>query len=111
MIFVDTGAWSASVVPSDTDYQIASTWFNQNTQPLITTDYVVDEMLTLLRIRRGNQRAISLGNAFFSGALVTIHYVTEADIQQAWQVFCQFSDFANLALSKLFRNHLSTLRT
>jgi len=92
MIFVDTGAWFASVVTSDTDYQIASTWLNQNTKPLITTDYVVDETLTLLRMRRETQRAIVLGDGFFSGALATIHYLTEAEIQQSWQVFCRFSD-------------------
>jgi uncharacterized protein len=92
MIFVDTGAWFASVVPVDADYQIASDWLNQNAQPLITTDYVIDETLTLLRMRREHQRAISLGDAFFSGALTTVHCLTETEIQQAWQVFRQFSD-------------------
>ncbi|OLP17436.1 DNA-binding protein [Leptolyngbya sp. 'hensonii'] len=92
MIFVDTGAWFASVVPSDADYQIASIWLNQNTQPLITTDYVIDETLTLLRMRRENQRAMALGDSFFSGALATVHYLTEAEVQQSWQVFRQFSD-------------------
>lgn len=92
MIFVDTGAWFATVVPSDSDYPVASNWLSQNVEPLITTNYVIDETLTLLRMRRENQREIALGNAFFSGALVTIYYVTGADIQQAWQVFCRFSD-------------------
>ncbi|NJL47736.1 MAG: type II toxin-antitoxin system VapC family toxin [Leptolyngbyaceae cyanobacterium SM2_5_2] len=92
MIFVDTGAWFASVVPSDSDHSVASTWLSQNRKPLITTDYVVDETLTLLRIRREKQRAIALGTAFFSGTLATIHHLTTAEIQQAWQVFRQFSD-------------------
>lgn len=92
MIFVDTGAWFAAIVPSDSDYLTAATWFSQNTQPLITTNYVIDETLTLLRMRRENQRAIALGDSFFSGALATVHYLTEVEIQQAWQVFRQFSD-------------------
>jgi hypothetical protein len=92
MIFVDTGAWFATVVPSDSDYPVASNWFSQNVETLITMNYVIDETLTLLRMRRENQRAIALGNVFFSGTLATIHYVTEANIQQAWQVFGQFSD-------------------
>jgi uncharacterized protein len=92
MIFVDTGAWFASVVPSDSDYPLASAWLNQNTKPLITTDYVVDETLTLLRMRREKQRAILLGDAFFSGKLTRIHHVTVAEVQQTWQVFRQFSD-------------------
>ncbi len=92
MIFVDTSAWFASVVPSDTDHQTASRWVAQNTQPLLTTDYVVDETLTLLRSRSETLRAINLGEAFFSGTLATLYYLTEDDIQQTWQVFRQFSD-------------------
>lgn len=92
MIFVDTGAWFASVVPSDSDHSKASEWLSQNTQPLLTTDYVVDETLTLLKTRREGQRAMILGNAFFAGNLATIYYLTEEDIQQTWQIFHQFSD-------------------
>ena len=92
MIFVDTSAWFASIVPSDINHTEASSWVNQNTQPLLTTDYIVDETLTLLRTRGELQRAISLGEAFFSGALTTIYYLNEEDIQQSWQVFRQFSD-------------------
>ena len=48
MIFVDTGAWFASVMPSDREHQAAVQWLSQNIQPFITTDYVIDETLTLL---------------------------------------------------------------
>ncbi len=92
MIFVDTSAWFASVVPSDTDHQTASRWVIQNTEPLLTTDYIVDETLTLLRSRSETLRAINLGEAFFSGTLGTLYYLTEDDIQQTWQVFRQFTD-------------------
>jgi|GEM_PF-6085131 hypothetical protein len=91
MIFVDTGAWFASVVPSDSDHNIASGWLSHNTQQLLTTDYVIDETLTLLRTRREAYRAIVLGDAFFSGRIAIIYYLTEEDIQQTWQVFRHFS--------------------
>ncbi|MEO6391427.1 MAG: DNA-binding protein [Pyrinomonadaceae bacterium] len=51
MIFVDSGAWFASVVPSDPGHAAATHWLEVNNEPLITTDYVVDETLTLLRAR------------------------------------------------------------
>jgi uncharacterized protein len=92
MIFVDTSAWFASIVPSDADYRAASMWLSKNTQPLLTTDYVIDETLTLLRIRREAQRAISLGEAFFSSGLATIYYLTEEDVGKTWQTFNQFAD-------------------
>jgi predicted nucleic acid-binding protein len=61
MIFVDTGAWFASIVPSDSDHQNAILWLTNNTQSLVTTDYVIDETLTLLRARGESKRAITLG--------------------------------------------------
>jgi uncharacterized protein len=50
-IFLDTGAWFASLVPSDPDHSAARGWFGRNAHPLITTDYVIDELLTLLKAR------------------------------------------------------------
>lgn len=92
MIFVDTSAWFASVVPSDTNHKAASTWVVQNIQPLLTTDYVVDETLTLLRSRGEASRASYLGEAFFSGTLADLYFLTEEDIRQTWEIFRQFSD-------------------
>ncbi|HLG14092.1 MAG TPA: PIN domain-containing protein [Blastocatellia bacterium] len=92
MIFVDTGAWFASVVPSDADHASASQWLDQNTQPLLTTDYVIDETLTLLRARGESTRAIALGEQFFRGALAKVYFVTEEDIRETWELFRKFSD-------------------
>ncbi len=92
MIFVDTGAWFASVVPSDRDHAAAVRWLSQNTQPLMTTDYVIDETLTLLKARGQAVRALLLGEQFFRGALATVCYLTETDILHSWQTFRQFAD-------------------
>lgn len=92
MIFVDTGAWFASVVPPDIDYASASQWLNQNSEPLLTTDYIIDETLTLLRARGESTRAIRLGEQFFSGALAKVYVLTEDDIRDTWEVFRKFSD-------------------
>ncbi len=51
MIFVDTGAWFASLIPTDPDHASATAWLAENSSPLLTTDYVIDETLTLLRAR------------------------------------------------------------
>jgi predicted nucleic acid-binding protein len=50
-IFVDTGAWFARFVPIDRDYPAACEWFAQNIHPQITTDYVIDELLTAVKVR------------------------------------------------------------
>lgn len=92
MIFVDIGAWFASVVPSDADHASASQWLRQNAEPLLTTDYVVDETLTLLRARGEPQRGIRLGEQFFRGTLARVYFLTEDDILETWEVFRKFSD-------------------
>jgi predicted nucleic acid-binding protein len=61
VIFVDTGAWYATFVPSDRDHDSANAWFEGNNERLATTDYVIDEILPLLKVRDEYRRALHLG--------------------------------------------------
>jgi predicted nucleic acid-binding protein len=51
MIFVDTGAWYALAIPSDPDHDQAKAFVASNSEPFLTTDYIVDELLTLFAVR------------------------------------------------------------
>ncbi len=92
MIFVDTGAWFASLIPTDPDHASATTWLAENSSPLLTTDYVIDETLTLLRARSERTRALLLGARFFRDGLAEIHKITELDLKLAWETFERFAD-------------------
>lgn len=92
MIFVDTGALFAYAVPDDEHHAVARQWTLQNRLPLVTTDYVIDEILTLLRARGQMTRATQLGKLLFSGRLATLHYMTEDEVLAAWQVFRTYTD-------------------
>lgn len=92
MIFVDTGAWYASLVPTDPAHATAVKWLAANHSPLLTTDYVIDETLTLLRVRGERKRALLLGARFFRHGLAEIHKITAADLTLAWHAFEQFDD-------------------
>lgn len=92
MIFVDTSGWFASIVPSDRDHEIAKNWFLQNGERLFTTDYVVDETLTLFKSRDERTRALQIAEDLFSGELAEIFYLSEDDILQTWNIFQKFSD-------------------
>src|SRR5919109_805643 len=92
MVFVDTSAWFAAVVPSDQNHFQAADWLATNSEILITTDYVIDEILTLLRARGERQRANLLGQKFFDGSIAEIYFLTEEDIREAWSIFEQFHD-------------------
>jgi predicted nucleic acid-binding protein len=90
--FVDTSAWFAAVVPWDANHASSSAWFERNERPLMTTDYIVDETLTLLRSRGEGQRAIALGERFFKGQVATVHRLSSGEIEAAWEVFRMFRD-------------------
>ena len=92
MIFVDTGAWYASLVPNDPDHPKAVQWLATNHSPLLTTDYVIDETLTLLRARGERKRALLLGTSFFHHDLAEIHKITSTDLTIAWETFERFDD-------------------
>ena len=92
MIFVDTGAWFASIVPSDPNHSRAATWLAANEEILLTTDYIVDETLTLLDARGERRRARTLGATFFDGSIAIVYRVTDDDLKAAWEIFRSFDD-------------------
>jgi len=91
--FADTSGWYAAFVPEDAPHQPASRWLLQNNRrTILTTDYVIDETLTLLRARGQDRVALSRGRQFFAGALAEVYSLTPDDVRQTWQVFAQFAD-------------------
>ena len=62
-VFVDTDAWFAYIVRRDPDHAAATDWVQRNRQPLATTDYVIDELLTLLKLRESHRVAAAGGDA------------------------------------------------
>ncbi len=92
MIFVDTGAWFACFVPLDPDHPRASEWYLANTRPLVTTEYVVAELLTLLKARGQYRIALDVGDDLSFEAMGRIEFVSPADLRDAWTVFQTFTD-------------------
>ncbi len=94
MIFVDTSAWYALAVPSAAEHTRAVAWLTSNHTPLVTTDYIVDELLTLMKMRREYQRARRLGQQLLAEHVVSIEWVSQVDVFRAWQIYQQFEDKA-----------------
>jgi predicted nucleic acid-binding protein len=57
MIFVDTSVWFAGYVREESEHSTAAALLTAPSGRLVTTDYIVDELLTLL-VARG-QRPIA----------------------------------------------------
>ena len=65
---------------------------DENTEPLITTDYIVDETLTLLRARGEHKRALLMGERFFESKMTEVYLLTEDDLIETWGVFRRYDD-------------------
>lgn len=91
-VLVDTSAWFALYVPDDEDHATAVQWYDANELPLLTTDYVIDELLTLLRFRGETRRSIDVACDLTKGLDVRIERVTAGDFSAAIEVFQRYAD-------------------
>jgi predicted nucleic acid-binding protein len=87
MIFVDTSAWYAITVPTDPRHAVILSWYRSNSLPIVTTDYVVDETLTLLRARGEFDRAVVFGRQVFDLVSVPLRYLDRSELRRAWEIF------------------------
>ena len=87
MIFVDTGAWYALTVPDDPHHLQANAFAETRRDDRVTTDYVLDETLTLLKARNEFKRALKLGLELLDERWCELEYVVPADVRGAWVLF------------------------
>ncbi len=91
-VFVDTGGWYALTDARDPDHEAARAWFEGNTLPLVTTDYVFAETITLIRVELGHRVAVQFGEELMRSARTQLVSVTAEDREAAWQIFKKFKD-------------------
>ncbi len=65
---------------------------SDNTDQLITTDYIIDELLTLMKRRGEYDRAVKTGELLLNGLIAQLEWITPADVQVAWETFRRFRD-------------------
>lgn len=91
-IFVDTGAWYALVDSDDAEHTAAATFLAANTIPLMTTNFVFSETITLIRYRIGHEAAFSFGQNLKESSFVRVITVTTADEERSWEIFRKYRD-------------------
>ena len=96
MIFADTGALYAVLVKADENNARANTWLQAHKRKarLFTTDYVLIDLLTLLRARGQLARARVTAKALFGGKIARIHHVSEDYLKAGAESFDLFADKA-----------------
>ena len=59
---------------------------------LVTTSYVLDEVVTFLNNRRQHSKAVRVGNNLLTASPVQLIHVDEALFYEGWQFFGQHAD-------------------
>jgi predicted nucleic acid-binding protein len=95
MVFVDTSAFfavenlrdqhHAEAIETRDDLMSAG-------QRLITSDYVLDEVYTLIRMRVGHRASVDFGESLRASRLFRIEPVTATDLEAAWRIFRRHDD-------------------
>jgi len=91
-MFVDTGAWYASFVKEDPAHETCRRLLSVATTKLVTTDFVLDELLTLLTVRGHRDVARQIGPKILDEEITDLHWITPQNVAAAWEVFTRFDD-------------------
>jgi hypothetical protein len=111
LIFVDTSAWYAVEVEDDVNHEAACKFLSKiacgKHGVSVTTDYVLDETLTLLRSRRDLASASVFIDKIRESKSVRVFWVDEGLFEKALDIFRKserklwsFTDCASFALMR-----------
>ena len=113
VLFVDTAGWIACADAADPDHEDAcgarDNWL-EHQGLLITSDYVIDETLTLLRLRLGLSAAEQWWHTLAASKRVVRELIHEERAERARHIFFRhrdknfsFTDCTSFALMREFR--------
>lgn len=91
-IFVDTSAWYTLANQASPDHEGVREALLDPAASLVTSTYVLDEVLTLVQMRRGHGAAVHLGERVRDPAVCRLERVTAADEDAAWVRFRERPD-------------------
>lgn len=91
-LFVDTSAFYALADENDRFHDSALRFLESNRQLLVTSNLVVFETITLVRMRLGHEQAVKVGRQLLEGAVTPVLRILPADEERAWDMFKRFRD-------------------
>ena len=94
-IFVDTSAFVALADKRDRQHARAKRFCRllaRTRRPLVTSTYVADEVITLVRMRIGHAVAVEVGNAILGSKWCRMLDIDEEMRASAWTLFTRYKD-------------------
>lgn len=106
-LFVDTSAWFAYANRKDRDHQAVRTVFRDFKGRLTTSNFILDESVSLCLYRLGHAVATQVGATLLDPGKVDLIRITPGDEKEAWALFCErpdqrysFTDCTSIALMR-----------
>jgi len=90
--FVDSSARFAIKDAKDQFHAAAMDFLADFRGDFVTSNFVIDETITLVLIRLGYQAALEIGEQLWKGELAHIVRITEDDERAAWALFKRYRD-------------------
>lgn len=95
-LFVDTSAWDAIADGNDSNHQRAMAFKGEiaGRHHLVATNYILDELYTLLLLNLGYRHAVDFKiqlDVLERAGILEVIWVTEEIAAEAWDVFEQFN--------------------
>lgn len=113
-VFVDTSAWYAYARADDPDHAAVKACLKDWEGRLVTSNFIFDETVTLIRARAGHGAALRVGEALRDPGVVDLVRLDHADEETAWEFFRRrndkafsFTDCASFALMRRLSLHLA----
>ena len=94
-LFLDANFVIALEVSDDQHHQEAVLYWKtliETPFSLVTTSYVLDEIVTFLNSRRQHAKALGVGNNLLTASNINLVHVEEALFHEGWQYFEQHAD-------------------
>ena len=91
-ILVDTSGWYGFMRKEDPSHATIKKIIHEWAARLVTTNFVLDETLTLVRARAGHALAVHAGDALRDPSLVELLRVLPEDEENAWSLFVKHKD-------------------
>lgn len=86
-LFVDTSAWYAFFDAKDSAHHEVAALLKEWAGRLVTTDYVFDEIVTLVRYRASHALAVRVGAALRAEGSCLLVTAEANDLEGAWELF------------------------
>jgi predicted nucleic acid-binding protein len=94
-LFLDTSYLIAVEITDDQYHNAASAHWRsllESSRRLVTSSYVLVEVVTLLNNRGSHSKAVELGNNLLSSRLFNVVHVNEELFYEAWRYFQKYKD-------------------